>query len=706
MEDDSTFNLFNYYSGLDVMSEPLAPLTFDDNALDQIRALALERKIPHCLEQIPATYSKIEANKGDDEIVLTDNPALPIVRLWVTNRYVRVKTSWKDTGISKHYGNYAEEWIPTPMTAASSWDAVSTREKRNGVPLIFDTVKTKYLSPVRKQSDIETDLESKFGHLSNVARWTNKAWLTYPMHQNALLLATLTLDLDGVEVFPFLFKTEGGCGGFPPWGNLNTLYSYLYRYRKGKAIKPVLGLMKEAVQIRNFEIAPQEASLLAASHLVQANDKSWVDLNSKVETLIKEGYTNSDIDDLISALKEEVLPPTLLDKGIQLEPSDYTIGAAISKLRADGLIMTQLDVLVFEASLKRIRALNGNIPMKYVLEQESVRKHALKSKGFRLLQNIIAADYEGLQSSRNKIQVLPLEPSADMFSIMSRYFQIRLEEYVDFTSFFYTKSIRIFRTDDVRNHFGLTNRADFLNSLFLTERNLYTKEEPLFKKPALTEREEELNRSILEWFANFRDRSYLWTHPLPPGLGTDDARIFHQVSQTVGSRQSVHSLLYILITNDKELTVRLRHFLGQFDCHLGAIRTQDYIRMCLNAQPDDDGPKCINLLVPNGYVRLPRLILDHATLRLQINKGVVGIYFLYDLANIENALINVRQNRTSFKKTHGGFFKAKDIFDSIRDGNNLLLQTFTSLKADLAGSLHQRDLFSHRSKDLGIIGLT
>ena len=106
-----------------------------------------------------------------------------------------------------------------PPNREASIDAVTRRHKHSGVPIIMDLLKLKQVSAVRKQSVLETDFESKYANLYKLVEWIDEDWISYDYGQLALIFATAIFDFRESQTTPYLFKQEGGCGGFPPWKN-------------------------------------------------------------------------------------------------------------------------------------------------------------------------------------------------------------------------------------------------------------------------------------------------------------------------------------------------------------------------------------------------------------------------------------------------------------------------------------------------------
>jgi len=110
---------------------------------------------------------------GDDEHTTTESQSMGPLLIVAGPRISKVKLSLKDTGISRTIGNYAEGWILVPPTAESSFESVNRRHLCEGVLFVLDGVKLKLISPVRKMSQLDLDMESKMRKVSETASWVN-----------------------------------------------------------------------------------------------------------------------------------------------------------------------------------------------------------------------------------------------------------------------------------------------------------------------------------------------------------------------------------------------------------------------------------------------------------------------------------------------------------------------------------------------------
>merc|ERR1711966_523826 len=150
-------------------------------------------------------YTLIAAARGDDFAAVVTNDEYGIAYLWGMEEQ-SLKISWKDVNISKNSLFYAESVILLPPCARMHWEYTLRREKSNDVPFLLDPVYLKSLTPVRKQTNIETDLPSKMRLLSTRARWCHPQGVAYDFHQHAILCGLAIFDMEGSFQFPFLYE--------------------------------------------------------------------------------------------------------------------------------------------------------------------------------------------------------------------------------------------------------------------------------------------------------------------------------------------------------------------------------------------------------------------------------------------------------------------------------------------------------------------
>jgi len=123
----------------------------------------------------------------------------------------------------------------------SSFEAINRYAKGHGIPIVLDPIKLKNLSCVRKQSEMERDLPSKFRNLSEAASWTNRNWPTYDLHQIALLIGVEIFDFMRAKQYPYL-QEVGVVVQFHPESDLTThvyVEMFLWTSRSGNRGEPI-----------------------------------------------------------------------------------------------------------------------------------------------------------------------------------------------------------------------------------------------------------------------------------------------------------------------------------------------------------------------------------------------------------------------------------------------------------------------------------
>jgi len=568
----------SYYSSMDTIDEELETC---------FRETATLLKYPFTLEEciqrdMGRDLHLIQSVVGDDEHNTTDSASLGPCLIGFGPMINGVKLSEKDLGISHYVGNYAEGWILTPPTAEASFEAVNRRHARNGVAFTLDPVKLKLLSPVRKQSQLwEQDLESKMSHLAEIAGWTDKSWFTYDYHQMALILANVIFDFEDARSFPYLFKTEGGCGGVPPYGNLDTVYSALHYYTRGKSHRAALGVMIEAVAVNTGQLSPGETFFIRSSHLANMGDRAWVQYESAYRSLLEGNeLTAGEIKLLLNSAEGVSLPDDLLDLSTEVSPDAYTVGSTISQLRKDGYIMSELDVKSAYDAKERELALMGTKPIGVLMREQEEKMATYKGNHLKLLNELSSSCGPIRDHLKGKLGTIPTLPDTHFRDICFGYYRLRAETHATYSSFFYTDTVRLFKTDEVEAYLSRAHhqvRQDFA----------LTDSFPNWRKKFLEENSSERKRKddIRLWLdSGPLDR--ILNEPLPPGIGTDDARIARNIVDVVKTQhlEEYDAIVVLLFSGDRQLArttaLMVRPWLSvQF--LLGQIDKSAYTAICL-----------------------------------------------------------------------------------------------------------------------------
>jgi len=630
----------------------------------------------------------IKSAVGDDEYTTTDSYSLGPAIIGFGPIINGIKLSWKDAGISKYVGNYAEGWVLNPPSAEATFEATHRRHARSGVPFTLDMVKLKYLSPVRKQSPSwELDLESKLEHLAEIASWTDRSWFTYDYHQMALLLANAVFDFEDARTFPYLFKTEGGCGGAPPYGNLDTVYSALFHYTRGKSRRGILGVMEEAVAVNTGTLAPKDTFFLRNSHLANMGDKVWLRYESAYRTLLEQNAIGrSEAEDLLREQETQVLPDHIKNLGVEIEPHSYVVGASLSSLRKEGLIMSEMDVKAALDARVRQQAILGDEPIGLLNKRLKEEASAFRGKHLKILSQISDIDPAIKEGLASRGLMMPDTPGQMFRELCTAYFSMRTEEYARYSSLYYTDTIRVFKTSDIQEL--LEGPESAVRHDFAATDSFPKK----WVKTFLEENSEERERRgrVHDWF-NSAPLSELLYKPLPPGVGTDDDRIARVVLDTIDEVKGdpdCDLVITILFSGDRQLAritanqVRLN---SEKAYRILTFDRSAYTRICLAGLQER------NWLSSNGKLRedswrtlrhpsmriyyynyilksmwpFPISICDqiHDIVRIASLKDRALVHVEYDYPNMERGLDNIRLNPITgtIEEYGGGYLERRTL---------------------------------------------
>jgi hypothetical protein len=617
---------------------------------------------------------------GDDE-VNTSNSLLYSVMIAIAGIEIsNIKVSWKDTGISRTVANFAEGWILSPPSSEASFEACSRRHRGNGVAWVLDVPKLKYISPVRKQSQFELDLESKYIHLSKVARWTHRKWFTYDFHQMALILANCIFDFVGGRTFPFLYPEEGGCGGAPPYGNLETAASHLYRFNRGRSSNAVLGVMDETVRIHHGQLAPKDGLFVKASHLAQMGDKKWQNFTFAYKSVLKTGsYSRAELRDLLRGEVQSNLPPDILDFATEVLPTDPVMGSAISQLRREGFLLTELDVKLILENRRRQDAIGGVTPLRDVIKDIEEQARQFKANHWKVLTELS----KGIKAN-GLYTIAPLNWSEDLsnraaplWNILGSYYDLRSSQTEQFTSFQYSDTIRVFKRSDIERYIRKTPsllRKDIAQMIDLPGivRNFETG----------IPQDKDRKKAIFDWLEG-DDLSTLLLKPLPAGVGPDDARIYRSFSIRVNDPniRSFNTIIGILVSSDRALCRRLgTYFRHEFKDRVViflSIGSRTYASLCVKMLHEEISRKDNGNLVKNRLGKPPDLSIfnylvgEETPVPQEFEEQIMSyargrdsrVLIEFDYPNVERYLERTRFEKSSntLLELQGGFLDRRTL---------------------------------------------
>jgi len=592
-------------------------------------------------------YHYIQSVVGDDEITTTDVMLFSFLLIIVGPVVTGVKLSEHDIGISSAMGNYAEEWILTPPTKEASFGGVLNRHKGNGIPYVLDLVKLKALNPVRKQSNIEMDFESKFSLVHETASWVNINWFTSTFHDLSMVLAMTVFEFRAARTFPFLYKTEGGCGGRPPYNNLFTVYAALHHFNGGRAISSILQIMHESTLVHTGKMAPKKGIFLQAMHAAQT--MGYENIN-QISTMLKELKLDTPegrriLEDALA--QRDPLPDELDRHKAVLVPTDYTLGAAVAHLVDKGLVMTEMDVRMLMAQTKKIEALKGTIPMGKVIEMEKLEKLAVRKTSWKMMLDL----GKDLNVSRYK------GPGPNnWFEIMQSYFTMRMDRSL-IRGLSYADMITVYPSYIVRDYFvktSLSIREDFVASMPVSRG---------YKASFKSQEEQKLLEESQAWIRS-DELSSLLKMAIPVGIGPDDSRILRKICMMITKERQTQRLTFVIVSSDRDMAKDLHEKV----CLLYPLKPMDFVTINFEYYvkyfvllSNRDYPRRYtkySLPVGKGNVPLTNEIMRQIrrSSKTMTNHSIIK---LWDFPNINKKFSSVQMHYQSAKMTIGGFFDTK-----------------------------------------------
>jgi len=601
------------------------------------------------------------AVKGDDECTLESTGHLGIAMIAIAESINEIQISWPDTGINDSMGNYAEEWILKPLSINTTYTNTEKYSKTEAVPWVLDTVKLKMLSPVRKQSQLEDDLESKIKYLATTARWCNPDWFTFDFHQMSIIFAFELFDFDSNIKFPFLTKEDGGLDCPVPWGNTLTVELYSNHFNRGRSRDAIKLIMHESNLVKLGKIKPNQTVCLKGIIAYRSGSDFWEKYVSVQKDLRAGNITELEIIDRLKDSLEVNIPNDLRNGALVVDVNDITISVIIARLRSSGEILTELDLATFINEAERYNNLFNPIKsFRTLFAEQEAKFEKFKARPLELLNEIALKANIRFGSKIIKPDQLHFE------DIITSYITVQKRFQAFRTSFNNTGKVRIYRREDIRKYFDSDNYSEFAKSLFnYTFKDLPRSFEKLEVSP------EELFKwaEIKKWL--YSDSPF--TSAIPIGVCTEDARLMNELSKL---DKNVETFI-ILISNDKQLSISLselvkRHNSNQsnqkFD--YACISVPEYLMVCYKARfkAHYRGPNEFFNYHTNRVVDLPIQIISEiekeinrarSSWRSKVKIKMKPIRFIYDSANIFRYSPNVLYSSTEVKTKSEGFLRAK-----------------------------------------------
>jgi hypothetical protein len=603
----------------------------------------------------------IGAFTGDDACHFTNS--MEFVRNMISiEKDMDIQISEKDTGISYDLGNFAEEWILTPLTSEMSWEDTNSIHKSEGLPWAFDSVKLKSASSIRKGgTDSEANSFDKISDLSQRASWAVRGWLTYHDHQLLSILGKCTLDISDGPYSPLLYPTEGGSGTVAEWGNLLNLIGLLGRYCQKKTDIGTYIIMKESNMINKGLIKPENCYSTKLLHLSQVEFSTWKKFSGLLKFHKSLGYRSElEVWEQLSDMAGEPLPIELTEKSVVIKSESFVEGTVISRLRNLGLIMTELDVRLALNQRERYSATVQNRNVGTFIRSLQEKKEKIKARPlniFRSLANKRVPSFD-VVVDRKSIYF-------DFLDVMQDYIANRVSSVLPYTAFSYRSEIRLFRSIDVLSSFPG-------RELGTLRKMMRGESVPWIPFGTYDEGEEEKFR-LLERWVNNTDITELFEKLLPLGATTDDARLYSDLTKVKNISKDIH-ILNIIVTDDIRLFRALVN-LSEVNFVIRRISVKDYVSLCLAARK---GGK-----YKEHYRNEFFSVLDRRTYRLpdKTSWGNSSLSIMhYDVPNIEKSIVNMKFNGVGVTKESSGYIPVKQVLLAEQSGRNYFLQPINKVK--------------------------
>jgi len=570
------------------------------------------------------TYGCIQAVTGDDYVELSNHSESMRVKI-AAILSMGIKVSWKDTGRSKFVANYAEEWFLMPQCVMTNWDDVNQNIKNIGTYVTLDVPKLKELSAFTIGKDSNETYADRLERLAVRASWLQKGTIQYDWNNLAYMLGCLVLDWTGDEVFPFLYGEDIGCGGPPPWGNLDTCWFSMHHFRRGKVKDSIRGIMQEAVQVFKGTMPHEGMVYMAAARAAMVDTRTAQRVLAPILALRQSGFDRIGMTDIVSTLRGDPLPDQFDQIAIEIDSRDSITGAILASARRRGLIMTELDLRLMLLSIERDKLLYGNRPIKEVLEEYEDQEKNLKKKGFKLLRELIRNIDQFDDEAKNHLQ-----PYTDK-GIVKEYYTTRKGYFAIDSSLSYGGMMRIFRKEDVKRQMNVFNaRGAMIISKYYGQ---------LSESYFPTYPDEKVNyQELKSWIANIKKgQPFL---DIPEGFTTGDVIVLSDLERI--ARTIEKGSLFLIITDDLGLIKRCKIQAGRYECHARGIPVDE-----TTFQHRSRYYSKIEYLNPKtgGKVKVPQQTVEKW--KTEFETPFKTVVVLYDFPNISKKYYGELMGKTS-----------------------------------------------------------
>jgi len=603
----------------------------------------------------------IAAFTGDDAIHFTNSHEF--VRTMISvEKQMSIVVSTSDTGISHKLGNFAEEWILTPLTAEMSWEDTIAFHKNEGMPWSFDCVKLRDASSIRKSGGKEADADpyDKVSNLCQRASWAIENWLTYDDHQLLSVMGKCTLDITDGPFSPLLYSTEGGSGAVCEWGNAINNVLLLGRYGQAKTLPGTYLIMKESTLINAGILNPGKAFSTKLLHLSQSDFELWKKFASLLNNPQNHGF-NSELEvwDQLNSFSGERIPPDLEEKSLVISSTSFVEGTIVSRLRNLGLIMTELDVRLELITYDRQRAVAAYEKAGTYLQKLEDKKEKVKARPLKLYRSLVDQYVPSLQ-----IKLSEEEMWTDIIDVCAKYMGNRIQSVIPHTAFSYRGQTRIFKAEDVRSY-APTRELGHLKKQLKGEAAQWI---PMGNYDP---HDEQKFRAIENW-VNSGNLSDILKTTWPYGISTDDARIYADI-QYLQREWKGYKLFHIVVTNDVRL-VRACYSLQDENNEIRRLDLYSYVGLCRDI---DQYKGVLNARAP--FYNILTKEINKAPKKPPWGSEYDLTIFHFDVPNIEKGMRSMRFLSRSVTRDSSGFITMKTAMSSMYNGMSIYLYPWKRL---------------------------
>jgi len=229
-------------------------------------------------------YVPVDAEVGDDHLILTDSPLLFIAELVTAKDACSISISEKDTFMSSRYGNYSENYILMP----DNYSELSSPNMRSGQDSIFlDVNKIRTNLPVSSMRQKHSDtIDGKVSLLGKQALYRTEL-CGYEI-MIAQCIQQISLGLMKERKFPYAPTFLGGYGSPPIFDNVHSMLRCFETYRSGTYYNVLAGICLAVYEVEMNGRASSKSFLTTVKGQAEAW-QDWYKVHTKYTPQIKGG---------------------------------------------------------------------------------------------------------------------------------------------------------------------------------------------------------------------------------------------------------------------------------------------------------------------------------------------------------------------------------------------------------------------------------